>query len=125
MFELYNNQVDEYNYNAQAWNDAAEDILEDENREFYESTIKIDKSLLQSQLPERVNLQLEVGTRGAAQYRQVFSADFGTHIFAQKTDEERYREMLGDEGYLSAMKNPMGESFNLGSSDYLYGKRLA
>ena len=120
VFELYNNQVEEYNYNAQSWNDAAEDILEDENKEFYESTIKMDKSLAAiTQLPERVNSYSWKSALGEQRNTGKFSPlDFGTHIFAQKTDTEIHNEMLRDEGYLSAMKNSMDESFNLGSSDY-------
>ena len=120
VFELYNNQVDEYNYNAQAWNDAAEDILEDENREFYESTIKMDKSLAAiTQLPERVNPYSWKSALGEQRNTGKFSPlDFGTHIFAQKTDTQIHNEMLQDDGYVNTMRMSMDESFNLGSSDY-------
>jgi len=120
VFELYNNQVEEYNYNAQSWNEAAEAILEDENKEFYESTIKMDNSLAAiTQLPERVNPYSWKSALGEQRNTGKFSPlDFGTHIFAQKTDAEIHREMLSDEGYLNAMKMTMDESFNLGTSDY-------
>jgi len=126
VFGLYNDQVEEFNYNSQAWNDAANDIIEDENRELYESSIKIDKAASPIlELPERANPYTWTSALGEERSMGKFSAlDFGIHIFAKKTQDEIHAEMLEDQGYVSAMAMPMktglgqNESFNFGSDTF-------
>ena len=123
VFNLYNEQVEEFNYNARSWNEAAEGIVDDQQREAYESTIKMeDAGLTFLELPERVNDYSWTSAIGEQRNLGKFSPlDFGVHKFAAKTQEDIDREMLQDEGYVSALRAPMKDAlglpatFNLGS----------
>ena len=124
-FETYNAQLEQFQYDESSWFAAAEDIISDEQRELYESTIKKDEPFgTFLQIPERVNSYEWNSFLGDKRSTGELSPlDFGVLQFNELSDEQVEKEMMQSPQYVEALERPISEnnkawSVNMGSSNY-------